>query len=78
VLRGRAFAGLGYLDAARATLAEALRDPARSRGVRHRALLERAQVAVSRGDRAAARADLDRILAEDPAHPGAAQLRQGL
>jgi tetratricopeptide (TPR) repeat protein len=70
VFRGRAFAGLGYANAAREALDEALREPARASSVRHRALLERGRVAVSQGDRAAARHDLERILADDPAYPG--------
>lgn len=74
VFRGRAFAGLGYADAARAALDEALREPARASSVRHRALLERARVELSRSDRAAARRDLERVLAEDPTHAGAAGL----
>lgn len=73
VFRGRAFAGLGYADAARAALDEALREPARASSVLHRARLERARVATSHGDRAAARRDLERILADDPGYPAVAE-----
>lgn len=72
VFRGRALAGLGYPDAARAALDEALREPARASSVRHRALLERARVATGHGDRSAARRDLERILADDATYPGVA------
>lgn len=70
VLRGRAFAQLGYHDAARESLKEALRVRSRAAGVRHRALRERAGVNLGQNRRAAARRDLERILAEDPSHPG--------
>jgi hypothetical protein len=69
VFRGRALAGLGHTDAARAALEEALRVP-RASSVRHRALLERARVAWLQGDRTASRRDLERILADDPTYPG--------
>lgn len=61
---------LGYHDAARESLKDALRVRSRAAGVRHRALLERAQVNLAQHRRAAARRDLERILAEDRAYPG--------
>lgn len=69
VFRGRALAGLGYADAARGALEEALRVP-RASSVRHRALLERARVALGQADRATARRDLEQILEDDPTYPG--------
>jgi tetratricopeptide (TPR) repeat protein len=69
VLRGRAFAQLGYHEAAREALKEAMRVRTRSAPIRHRALLERAQVNLAQNRKAAARKDLEKILAEDPAYP---------
>ncbi|MHA6784260.1 DUF4236 domain-containing protein [Pseudonocardia saturnea] len=69
VFRGRALAGLGYADAARGALEEALRVP-RASSVRHRALLERARVALGQGDRASAQRDLQQVLTDDPTYPG--------
>lgn len=69
VFRGRALAGLGYADAARGALEEALRVP-RASSVRHRALLERSRVTLGQGDRPGARRDLQQILTDDPTYPG--------
>lgn len=74
VFRGRAFGALGYPDAAREALDAALRVPGRASSVRHRALLERAQVGLAHGDRDGARRDLEQVRAEDPTHPGLAQV----
>ncbi|WP_219414071.1 DUF4236 domain-containing protein [Pseudonocardia nigra] len=72
VLRGRAFAQLGYHEAAREAIKEAMRVRSRAVAVRHRALLERGQVNLAQNRRAAARTDLEKILAEDAAYPGLA------
>ncbi|WP_072691614.1 DUF4236 domain-containing protein [Rhodococcus marinonascens] len=69
-LRGRAFARQGYAEAARESFKEALRVRTRSASVRHRALIERAQVDLAQNRKAAARKSLEKILAEDPAYPG--------
>ncbi|MGM5069007.1 DUF4236 domain-containing protein [Rhodococcus qingshengii] len=69
-LRGRAFAQLGYNDAARESFKEALRVRSRASEVRHRALLERAQVDLSQNRKAAARKSIEKVLAEDPTYPG--------
>ncbi|MBW0132934.1 DUF4236 domain-containing protein [Pseudonocardia abyssalis] len=69
VFRGRAWAELGYPDAAREALQEALRVP-RASSVRHRALLERARVDLSQNRREDARRDLETILRDDPTFPG--------
>lgn len=73
-LRGRSFSELGYNDAAREALKEALRVKSRAPEVRHRALIERAQVNLKQNRKAAARKDLEMVMAEDPAYPGLADL----
>lgn len=73
VLRGRAFSQTGYHDAARECLKEALRSRSRSPQVRHRALLERATLNLAQHRRAAARKDVETVLAEDPHYPGLAE-----
>lgn len=77
-LRGRAFAQLGFNDAAREGFAAALRVRSRSAPVRHRALLERAQVDLAQNRKAAARKNFERILAEDPTYPGLADMLASL
>ena len=72
VLRGRAFAALGHPDAARESLKQALAPRSRVTEVRHRALLERSSVNLAQNRKAAARKDLETILAADPAYPGLA------
>lgn len=78
VLRGRAFSASGYHDAARAALKDALRVRSRAAAVRHRALLERAQVNLSQNRKAAARKDVESVLADDPSYPGLAELLTSL
>lgn len=68
--RGRAFAQLGYQDAARESFTQALRMRTRSAAVRHRALLERAQVDLAQNRKAAARKSIEKVLVEDPTYPG--------
>jgi hypothetical protein len=75
VFRARALAGLGYLDAARECLRDAMKARSRSSAVRHRALLERAEVNLASGRKAAARKDLETVLADDADYPG---LREAL
>ena len=70
VLRGRAFSRLGYQDAAREALKEALRVRTRMPAVRCRALVERAAVNLAVNRKAAARKDLEAVLAQDPGFPG--------
>lgn len=72
-LRGRAFAQLGYNDAAREGFTAALRVRTRSAAVRHRTLLERAQVDLAQNRRASARKSIEKVLAEDPSYPGLAE-----
>lgn len=69
-LRGRAFGRQGYAEAARESFKEALRIRSRSASVRHRALIERAQVDLAQNRKAAARKSLEKILSEDPTYPG--------
>ncbi|MFD6896986.1 DUF4236 domain-containing protein [Rhodococcus sp. NPDC060086] len=69
-LRGRAFAQQGYNDAAREGFTAALRVRTRSAAVRHRTLLERAQVDLAQNRKAAARKSIEKVLAEDPSYPG--------
>ena len=78
-LRARSFAALGHHDAARTALTEALRFRAgRSAEVRHRSLVERAELNLKINHRAAARNDLETVLAEDSQYPGVAELLAGL
>lgn len=74
-LRARSFAALGYYDAARQALNDALRLRAgRSPEVRHRALLERAALNLKTNRKAAARKDLETVLAEDSHYPGLTEM----
>jgi len=73
VFRGRAFAATGRYDAARECLKEAMKSRSRTPAVRHRALLERAEVNLATGGKAAARKDLETVLADDANYPGLAQ-----
>jgi len=75
VLRARALGRTGHADAARDCLREAMRSRARTPAVRHRALLERAELNLATGRRAAARKDLEAVLADDATYPG---LREAL
>ena len=68
-VRGGALRELGHHTAALEVLREALRYPSRAAGPRHRAWFERARVYRDLGQRAKARSDLERILAEDSAFP---------
>ncbi|MFH5208113.1 DUF4236 domain-containing protein [Antrihabitans spumae] len=77
-LRGRAFAHQGFHDAARESFKEALRVRTRSTEVRHRALLERAQVNLAQNRKALARKDIEKVLAEDPHYPGLSTALAGL
>ncbi len=69
-LRGRAFAQLGYNDAARECFTDALRSRSRAAEVRHRVLLERVQVDLAQNRKTAARKGIEKVLAEDPTYPG--------
>lgn len=71
-LRGRAFAKLGFNEAAREGFKEALRVRTRAAEVRHRALIERALVDLAQNRKAAARKSIEKVLAEDPTYPGLA------
>ncbi|MGI9117191.1 MAG: DUF4236 domain-containing protein [Gaiellales bacterium] len=68
--RAEAFREQGFHDAAAIALKEALRFKSRAPEIRRFALMERARVALARGRKAAARKDLETILAEDSAYPG--------
>ncbi len=72
VMRGVALHEMGHLDAAKNCFNEALRPRSRAVEIRHRALIERAQVHLDKGRNGMARKDLERILAEDSAYPGLA------
>ncbi len=68
--RGMAFGQQGFHDAAHETFKEALRARSRTTTIRHHALFERAQNYKAQGKKAAARKDLERILAEDSDYEG--------
>jgi tetratricopeptide (TPR) repeat protein len=65
VLRGAAMRRLGYETAALEQFKEALRYPSRAAAVRHRARYERARLHLDANRPKQARADLERILADD-------------
>jgi len=67
IFRARAFARTNHVDAARECLKEAMKSRTRTRtpAVRHRALLEGAEINFTGGRKAAARKDLEAILADD-------------
>ncbi len=78
-LRARSFSALGYHDAAREALKDALRLKAgRSPQVRHRTLIERAELNLKVNRRAAARKDLEMVLAEDSQYPGLTEMLAAL
>ena len=78
-LRARSFSALGYHDAAREALKEALRlKSGRSLEVRHRALVERAELNLKTNRKAAARKDLELVLSEDSNYPGLPELLAAL
>ena len=60
----------GVPRCAHETFKEALRARSRTRTIRHHALFERAQNYKAQGKKAAARKDLERILAEDADYEG--------
>lgn len=70
VFRGAALHALGHHDAAVEALKEALRARSRPAAIRHLALVQRADAYLTLGRRAAARKDLERVLAEDASVPG--------
>ena len=71
--RGAAFRELGFYDAAREALKEALRLRSRPAELMHLALLERAAIYVAQGKNSMARRDLERIMAANSSHPGLAE-----
>ena len=62
-----------HYTAARACFADALRSTKRNPAVRHRAWFERSRCYLEEGQRARARQDLERILAEDSDYEGLAE-----
>jgi len=78
IFRARAFAHTGHVDAARECLKEAMKSRTRTPAVRHRALLECAEINLASGRKAAARRDLEAILADDATYPGLSEALDGL
>ena len=78
VYRGEAFREQGFNDAAAIALKEALRFKRRATEIRHFALMERARTMLALGKQAAARKDLETILAEDSAYAGVREALVGL
>lgn len=70
IQRGIAFRELGFPDASREALKEALRPRSRPAVLRHLALIERGQTYIAEGKRALARKDFEKVLAEDSNYPG--------
>jgi len=78
IFRARAFARTGHVDAARECLKEAMKSRSRTPAVRHRALLERAEINLAAGRKAAARKDLEAVLADDATYPGLSEALDAL
>lgn len=72
--RGAALRELGHHTAAREAFKEALKSRSRDAAIRHFALVERAKTNFADGKQAAARKDLERVLAEDASFPGVRDL----
>ncbi len=72
--RGIAFRELGYPEAARESFRAALARRSAPPELRHHALVERALTYENEHKLAPARRDLERVLADDPAYPGLAEL----
>jgi tetratricopeptide (TPR) repeat protein len=73
-VRAAALRALGHPEAAVEVTKEALRYPSRAAGARHRARLERGRAYLDLGQPAKARTEFERVLAEDSAYPGVADL----
>ena len=78
VYRAKALSCLGHNEAAITVLKEALRFRSRETELRHMALFVRAQVLIRQNRRAAARKDLEKILAEDADYPNIQRLLEKL
>lgn len=78
VFRGSALRALGHHDAAVEALKEALRARSRPAPIRHLALVQRAEAYRALGQRAAARKDLERVLADDASFPGLTERLEAL
>lgn len=78
VFRGSALHALGHHDAAVEALKEALRARSRPAPIRHLALVQRAEAYQALGQRAAARKDLERVLADDASFPGLTERLEAL
>ena len=78
IYRALAFRGLGEHTAARTCLAAALRSRARLQAVRHIALGQRALLNIEVGQLGRAKADLERLRAEDANHPLVAEIQSRL
>lgn len=76
--RGIAFRQLERYDAARQSFTEALRIRSRSVPLRHLAFIERGKAALADGQKALARRDFERVLAEDSTYEGLAELLASL
>jgi tetratricopeptide (TPR) repeat protein len=76
--RGIAFRQLERYDAARQSFTEALRIRSRSAPLRHLAFIERGKAALCDGQKALARKDFERVLAEDSSYEGLAELLASL
>lgn len=70
IQRGIALRELGFFEASREALKFSLAPRSRPTGLRHLALVERSRTYFLEGKKAAARKDLERILAENSAYPG--------
>jgi hypothetical protein len=70
LVRGVALRHAGHTPAAREALTEAARVRSRDASIRLRAFLERGQCWLADGQRARARQDFERVLAQDASFPG--------
>lgn len=74
VQRGKALRELGYQEAARESLREALRARSRASAIRNLAYIERGITYLTEGKKGMARKDFERVLADDAMYPGLNEL----
>lgn len=78
IQRGTALRELGYFEASREALKEALRVRSRQSELRHLALVARGQTYLAEGKKSMARKDYERVLADDASYPGLDELLEAV
>jgi tetratricopeptide (TPR) repeat protein len=72
-MRAGALRALGHFEAALEVTKEALRYPSRAAAARHRARLERGRIYAALDQPGKARAEFEKVLADDSTYPGVAE-----